>query len=146
MYEINSNTIAILPVDIYKTKIFELNEEFEENYCVKEIINNSCRYFGSSFDGRLSGTKKILGISYKAPIIIEESSDLIFFPTNSPRNNNCAWFSLKGIKNYVKNGKNTTIILLNNKKITINCSYLSIDNQILRSARLLMLLKSRKIN
>ena len=75
MYEINSNTIAILPVDSYKTKIFELNNEIEENYCVKEIINNSCRYFGSSYDGRLSGTKKILGISYKEHIIIKESSD-----------------------------------------------------------------------
>lgn len=146
MYEINDNTIAVIPIDFNKTKIIEIKNSYIDENSVKEIINNSCRYFGSSYEGRLSGTKKILGISYKAPIIIEESGDIIFFPTNSPRNIECMWFSLKGIKNYIKTGKNTVIELSNNEKIKVNCSYFTIDNQILRSARLLMLLKNRKIN
>ena len=32
----------------------------------------SCKYFGSSFEGRILGSKNILGSVYKAPIIVEE--------------------------------------------------------------------------
>ena len=145
MYEINENTIAVCYYDDFNTKIYELNGEFLVSSSVIDIINNSCRYYGSSYLGRVSGTKKILGISYKAPIVVEESDDIVFFPTSSPRLKDCSWFSLKKIYDYRKNGALTEIVLCNNKKIGIDISYSSFDNQVLRAARLQMLIKNRKI-
>jgi competence protein ComK len=145
MYEINSNTIALIPLKSGNNSIIEIDTEINNNDIIQGIINDSCKFFGSSYNGRLTGTKKILGVSYKAPIVIEESSDLIFFPTTSPRLENCAWLSLKGIKDYCRTGHMTQITLINNKKINLDISYKSFDNQILRAARLLMLINERKI-
>ena len=63
------------------------------------IIENSCEYFGSSYLGRHEGTKKLIGITHKAPIIIEESKNLIYFPTTSPRLTDCVW--IKYINHWV---------------------------------------------
>ena len=62
-----------------------------------KIIENSCRYFGSSYNGRHIGTKNLTGINYKSPIIIEETKNIIFFPTTSPKQSDCSWISLKYI-------------------------------------------------
>lgn len=43
-----------------------------------DIIDQSCRSFGSSYLGRHEGTKHLTGINYKAPIIIEETQSMIF--------------------------------------------------------------------
>ena len=64
---------------------------------VMNIIENSCEYFGSSYLGRHEGTKKLIGITHKAPIIIEESKNLIYFPTTSPRLTDCVWIALNSI-------------------------------------------------
>ena len=36
-------------------------------------MDDSCKYFGSSYQGRYEGTKNLIGMNYKLPIIIEES-------------------------------------------------------------------------
>lgn len=145
MYQININTLAIVPYEDNKTNIIENNKNIIFNSGVKTVINDNCCYFGSSYEGRRIGTKKIIGVNYKAPIIIEESADLVFFPTTSPRLNECIWLSLKNIKDYKKNGKKTILTFVNDSQIIINMSYNSFDNQILRAARLQMMLKNRKI-
>jgi hypothetical protein len=80
-YEINCDTLALIPVSEKETKIIERNNIFNVNNSVMNIIENSCEYFGSSYLGRHEGTKKLIGITHKAPIIIEESKNLIYFPT-----------------------------------------------------------------
>ena len=78
-YEINYDTQVILPIDQNNSKIIENdNEYFIKNNSMK-ILEHSCEYFGSSYDGRKEGTKKLLGITHKSPIIIEESRKIIFF-------------------------------------------------------------------
>ena len=111
-----------------------------------KIIENSCAYFGSSYQGRFLGTKNLIGISHKAPIIIEESREIIFFPTNSPRIYECAWISLKNLQNYKKGKDNTTIIFNNGHLLNLDISYGSLDNQVLRAARLESVLRLRKNN
>ena len=90
-YEINNDTLAILPLNEYKSKVIEKTKTFVVDLTPMKIIENSCAYFGSSYQGRFLGTKNLIGISHKAPIIIEESREIIFFPTNSPRIYECAW-------------------------------------------------------
>lgn len=145
-YMINQNTLALIPISNFKTKILEKDGEIFVEKCVKKIIEENCKYFGSSYEGRLVGTKNMIGVTYKAPIIIEESREIIIFPTSSPRFSDCIWLSLDNIKEYFSDKINTTIIFNNNKKISLDISYFSLDNQISRSIRLNLILKKRKLS
>ena len=69
-YEINTDTLALIPINSNKTKVLEKDKELYINLSTMKIIKNSCEYFGSSYLGRFSGTKKLIGVSHKAPIII----------------------------------------------------------------------------
>ena len=75
-YEINSDTLALISLDD-KTKVFEKSKTFLVDKDTSRIMEDSCEYFGSSLSGRQKGTKKLIGVSYKAPIIVEESRNII---------------------------------------------------------------------
>lgn len=145
-YEINGNTLAIIPIAKNKSRVFEADNEIIVNKSAKEIIDDSCKYFGSSYSGRFEGTKKILGVSYKSPIIIEESREIIFFPTTSPRNGNCSWISLNNIEDYVKNDERTLVNFKNGNTLDLGVSLGSFENQMIRSMRLANILKRRKLS
>lgn len=146
IYEINSSTLAVLSISKDVSKVIEIDREFIINYSVMKIIDNSCKYFGSSYDGRFEGTKDLIGISYKSPIIIEETRNIIFFPTASPRINNCSWISLNNILEYKKNKENSTkLIFINGLNLELEVSYNVMENQILRATRLDSILRKRKI-
>lgn len=142
-YEINSETLAIVAYDNSKSKIIEKEHEFIINEVPTKIISDSCKYFGSSYEGRFIGTKNMLGISHKAPIIIEESRQIIFFPTSSPRLSSCTWISLNNVEFYKKQGNGTIIYFSTGKTIRLDLAYGIIDNQVLRATRLAAILKKR---
>lgn len=144
-YEINSDTLAIISKDNSTSIVYENDNTFIVNRNIIDIINDSCKYYGSTFEGRKIGASEILNIYYKTPILIEESSYLIFFPTSSTRYKNCAWISLNNINKYEKNIRGSLIKFNNGRKIIIPISFNILKNQILRSSRLAYLLKSRKI-
>ncbi len=142
-YEVNCDTLALIPVSENETKIIERDNVFIVNKPVMEIIKDSCEYFGSSYLGRHEGTKKLIGITHKAPIIIEESKNLIYFPTSSPRLMNCIWIGLNNIKTYESNNGKTELLFDNNKKLRLNVSFGSFDNQVLRATKLESVLRKR---
>lgn len=144
-YEINEKTVAIIPVDNKSTKVIEEDSSFLVNNSSMKIIEESCEFFGSSFIGRQKGTKSLIGINYKSPIIIEESKNIIYFPTTSPRLKECSWFSLNHIKSYEGKEGKTLIYFENGEKIVINISYGSFDNQFLRASKLETTLIKRKL-
>ena len=143
-YEINKGTLAIIPVGENLSTVIEEDNIINITKPSQEIIEESCKFFGSSYEGRLEGTKKILGFNYKIPIIIEESNDIIFFPTSSPRNSDCHWISLNKIQNIKKNKKTTKIIFKTGQEISLNISYYSLENQIFRATRLQSIIRDRK--
>lgn len=143
-YEININTYALISLNGKSTKIIEDDSEFVIEKDTMEILDNSCRFYGSSYYGRLAGSNSILKNVYKTPIIIEESHSIIFFPISSPRYHHTTWIALKPINEYKKCGKYTEIIFKNNKKLLIEISYQSFENQILRATYLEMISKKRK--
>lgn len=145
-YEINANTQAIIPINENKSKIIEENRTLIVNETPMKIIERSCRYFGSSYQGRFLGTKNLIGVSHKAPIIIEETREIIFFPTNSPRQNSCVWISLKHLENYKKADQNSIIKFYSGNLLTLDISYGMLDNQVLRATRLESVLRFRKNN
>ena len=143
-YEITKNTLAIIPIDSKRSEVIEDDDIFIINKNTTKIIDDSCKFFGSSLNGRHEGTKNLIGVTYKAPIIIEETSEMIFFPTNSPRIANCAWVSLNNLENYKKNNGKTQLCFKNGKIIDIDISYNSFENQVLRSTRLESILRKHK--
>ena len=146
-YEINKETLIIFPQENNKSFIKEKETELIIYLSPIKIINESCLYFGSSYLGRLESTKKLFGYSKKAPIIIEESNNIIFFPLESPRLASCIWISLNNIKEYYKIKDKTKVIFSCGKQEILPISYFSFDNQILRANRLLtFLLKKQQKN
>ncbi len=142
-YEINEETYAVISEYFGQTKIIEKDSEWIIESQAYKIMDESCQYYGSSYKGRLTASKKMLECSYKLPIVVEESSCLIFFPTKSSLVDDCCWINLNSIKKVEKDGKNTKIIFNNDKEIVLEISKLSIDNQIYRSTKLESLIKKR---
>ena len=146
-YEISKGTLAIIPNEDNNSLVYEDNDRFIIEETPFQIMEESCKYFGSTYKGRKDSAKEILGAEYKIPIIIEDSSNLIIFPTTSPTSNDCAWICLNRIKNIKKvDVYNTRIIFDNNREIIVPCSFRSIENQLSRASRLEFILNKRKIN
>jgi len=122
-YEISKGTLAIIPNDDNNSLVYEDNDRFIVEETPFQIMEESCKYFGSTYKGRKESAKEILGAEYKIPIIIEDSSNLIVFPTTSPTSDDCYWLCLNRIKNIEKvDLYSTRIIFDNNREIIVPCS------------------------
>lgn len=144
-YEINSTTLAIIPLGINISKVYEEEEEYIINKSSNSIIKENCEFYGSSYEGRCIGTKSLTGIKSKCPIIIEESRNIIFFPTSSTRNKQSSWIALNKIKEINKNNFNSEILFKNNNKLDLDISINSLENQIVRATMLKSKLYERKL-
>jgi len=144
-YEISVNTLLLYSMKNNKTIVYE----DDNNYCINKksskIVDDSCKYFGSSLSGRQDGTKNLIGTSIKAPIIIEDSKNIIFFPTSSPRNELCNWISFNNLIKYekIKHGY-TKLYFSNGFEYDIDVSYNIIDNQVTRCIKLEKIYLKRK--
>lgn len=143
-YEINESTMAILSLEKGFSRVIEEDDEFIVNKCSMDIINESCKFFGSSYTGRFEGTKYLIGVSYKAPIIIEETHEIIFFPTGSPRFQNCNWICLDKVKEIEKLDNHSIVHFKNGTQIELEISVHSLENQILRATLLESKMRSTK--
>jgi competence protein ComK len=142
-YIIDEENLAIIG-EKDKSIVYSGEEKYVVNMLSTDIIKNSCIYYGSSLKGRIDGTKEMLGITYKAPIIISEGKRIVMFPTNSYKVENCTWINLKNIDNYYTDEeKNTIIIFKNGVKIKLNLSVGIFDKQMLRTMRLISVLNKR---
>ncbi len=136
-YEINEETYAIIAKSVGKTIIIEKNNDYTINNDAYKVMDESCKYYGSSYKGRLEAAKELLNCSYKLPILVEESSVLIFFPIKSSLLDDCCWINLNSISDIKKIDNNKSEITFNNgRKMTFDISKLSLDNQIYRSTKL----------
>ncbi len=144
-YEINRSTLAIIPIDSNQSQIIETMSTFIINRSARKIINENCRMYGSSYQGRYDGSTVLLGTKYKNPIIISEINGIIFFPTLSARDARCCWICSNHIETYEKKGAKTLIKFKNAADLIIDCSYYIIDNQVLKSALLENKLNKLKI-
>ena len=143
-YEINDSTLAIIPFDNDNTKIIEKDDEYIVSDTPYKIMEHSCKYFGSSLEGRMLGSRDILGSIYKTPVIVEESQKLIFFPTEAIQSENVSWISYKNIRNIEKYDKKSKIVFNNGDFLIVNCPYFSVKNQIFRCNMLEAVSNNRK--
>ena len=145
-YEINKNTCAVVSINDDITKVLENDEEYYINKNSYEVMEDSCKYYGSSCEGRMKSTKLILGSTYKVPILIEESNEVIFFPTESPSSKNCVWISLNNIEKYEKYNGFTKVTFNQGKEMIIKMNISSFETQVLRANRLGSVIHKRKGN
>ena len=144
-YEISKGTLAIIPNEDNNSLVYEDNDRFIIEETPFQIMEESCKYFGSTYKGRKDSAKEILGAEYKIPVVIEDSTNLIVFPTTSPKAEDCAWICLNRVKNINKvDSFNTKITFDNDKELIVPCSYRSIENQLSRASRLDVILRKRK--
>ena len=108
-------------------------------------MDESCKYYGSSYKGRIEASKDLLECSYKLPIIVEESSALIFFPIKSSLLQDCCWINVNSIKKIEKVGNKSNITFNNGKELLLDISKLSLENQIYRSSKLESIIYKRII-
>ena len=141
---INKNTVMIIPINDKKSRIIETDDDYIVDDNAYSIMERSCLYFGSSYEGRLSSSKSILGSIYKAPIVVEESRNIIFFPVKSSVEKQNIWISLNNLISYNKKKKKTIITFKKDKQILLDIPYFSIDNQVLRSTLLESIIRRRK--
>ncbi|MFC4559180.1 competence protein ComK [Virgibacillus kekensis] len=128
------------------TRILEKQNEYFVRHTPTKIINNACKFFGSSLRGRQDGTRGICGITHKAPIAVDPGSGMYFFPTISPTNSKCSWIAHSYI-DQVNEGpgpnRSTEIIFKNGKTVLLSVSYGSMLNQVQRTAQYRYLLDNR---
>ncbi len=137
--------MAIVPNNEFDSLVYEDEDRFIVKETPYEIMESSCKYFGSTYEGRKEGAKEILGAEYKVPIIIEDTNNLIVFPTTSPYSEDCMWISLNRINKFLKiDAYHTKIVFDNNIEIIVPCSYRTIENQISRASRLDLILRKRR--
>lgn len=142
-YEINDKTLAIIPFSKTKSVVYEGNDCFILDKSVDKIMEQSCRYYGSTMEGRQRGASALTGITYKVPVIITEEHDIIFFPTTSPRLKECAWISLNNIKRYYEKNNKLLLEFLNKEIIELSISKNVLKNQILNASLLESSLRKR---
>ena len=139
-YEITPFTCFIKPI-VYGSKIYsqivEAEDEFIMPFKPRIVINQSCEYFGSSYDGRRGGTKRLIGVSRKAPIIIDQTNPIFFFPTASPIIDDCIWIAHHHVIDYKRKDKRMIqVYFRNNITLELNISIGSFTNQMQRTASL----------
>lgn len=145
-YEINSGTLALIPINDKITRVVELENSFLVSCSIHKIVDNSCRIFGSSYNGRSEGTKTLLGCNYKAPIIVSEANSIIFFPTTSPRSEKCCWLSLNHIVDYKKKEQKSVVNFHNKQQLELDISYFVLENQYYKATMLESKLRKVSVN
>ena len=136
MYEIDLSTLMLIGIDDETTKIVTSENEFIIRESCKKIMDNSCKFFGSSLTDRIKATNRIVKMASKTPIVVEDTRNIIFFPLRSTREKNNIWISFNNLDTYSKDDNKTVLIFKNGKKINLNFSYYIIDNQVTRSLML----------
>ncbi len=143
-YFISNDTLALFPLGKKKTVVYEKHDCYIIDQKISRIMDDNCRYNGSSMEGRIKGTYDISGFNYKAPIIVSENQPLIFFPTCSPRLKECAWINLSNISRITNYDNKCRIEFLNEESLEVDSTYRIINNQYLKSLSLENNFKNRK--
>lgn len=139
-YEINAETLMIAPILVGEkvfSSVLEVDDEFIVEKSPLKIIDHTCKYFGSSFQGRMRGSQSLLKIHHKVPVAIDYHMGLFMFPTASPQRDDCIWMSLDSIVGIRKLDYNCSLISFRNrtmKRISVSPSI--IHHQMLRTAML----------
>ncbi|MGI8314486.1 competence protein ComK [Halobacillus mangrovi] len=147
-YEINPQTMALIAKYDDRgqviTQVVERGNRFEITKCPSQVVDDSCRYFASSLEGRILGTKQVTSYTHKPPIVISEAMGIYFFPIISPKRKECSWVAHKYIRSYKGESDHTTTIQFSNGvNLNLPVSVGMFANQVQRTAHFRVILEDR---
>lgn len=145
-YIMNEKTLAVIGIDYKFCRILEENEEFLISKSWQDILDESCLYYSSSFQGRVDGSRTLLNKEYKVPIILQEMGTSIFFPVGNQTNYNCMWISLKNLNYYTSDKTGIHLFFQGNKDLLLTSGVQAFESQLLKSYNLEKLFISRQKN
>lgn len=102
------------------------------------ILSSSTRENGLTLEGSFEIAKKILKTNSKLPASISPFAGIYFFPTTSPRNKDCIWFSFYQIKDYKEvNEKKVAVILQGGRVMIVDTSFNQFDLQYKKTCQII---------
>lgn len=128
-YEINMSTLLLEGIDSKSCIIYEDDKQRLIESNIGTVINNCCRNFGSTMDGRIKGCSSLTGIRYKCPIVVSERQKIVMFPTLSYADKTTSWIALENVLRIEPCENKSKIIFKNGKKIILDISPFTINNQ-----------------
>ena len=148
MYFIRKGTMALLPVFLEDgkigTKVLEEGRELVVHCKPTYIVTASCIYYGASYKGRRDATKELIQVNRKPPIAVNPYHEVYFFPSLSPTQEFCGWFSNAHIAHFKRMSYNQSeITFLNGEKILYNISKNTLEVQLSRTSILKSILSKR---
>nr|WP_039808387.1 competence protein ComK [Jeotgalibacillus malaysiensis] len=102
-----------------------------------EIMEYSCLYYFSSYEGRKTSSRFLTSFSHKPPIVVDPMSNVYFFSTHSDSNKKNYWIALNHVVSIEKNDKfsnETTITLSGDQSITLPISRRATHLQYLKAS------------
>ncbi|MGP4073449.1 competence protein ComK [Piscibacillus sp. B03] len=146
--QVTGRTLAIMPYyindDTLGSHVMEKDREYHTHLSPKKVVDLGCKAHGSDLRGRLSGAQYVTGFSRKTPIAIDTYNKLYFFPTSSPSSNECVWICYNHILYIEKVKPKLTRVHFNNgQSLLVNISYMSLNNQIQKTAQYRNLLEKQ---
>ncbi|MGM7700721.1 competence protein ComK [Pseudalkalibacillus sp. Hm43] len=151
-YLINGETMVILPHYNEHGHLYSLVSELGQDLVVAqkpmEIINNSCLYYGSSYQGRVEGASHLTKYNRMVPIVVCNRSGIYFFPTQSPKSEACIWFAHEYIKEILSvTAESSSVVLRNKTTVPVQISRAAMESKVNRAAqyRHLMSLQQREM-
>lgn len=151
VYLLNPNTLALLPEKdssgrLY-SRVYEGHESFLVKKSPKDIMKESLIYYGSYLKGATIAAKDILGVSRMVPIAVCMSLDMYWFPTHSPDNDECMWFSLVHIDEIKPSGYfYTTLFFLNGLVLRLPFKKKRLEGKIYNAGKLKHIMDERTKN
>lgn len=97
-----------------------------------------------SYEGMVFATKKKLNIKTNVPIYL--SSDLVLFPTKSPRLKETIWVNYRKILKFKKLAHLTIITFNTGDEITLDCSFEFVKKKIFECDKIIKHLSSEKMS
>ena len=110
----------------------------------RKLIENNCRKNGEELLTRFDGARILCGFNNKPPIAISVVKSLYYFPTHSPSNPQCSWFSHTHITD-IKEAKygGSTVLFRDGQTLDVDVSRSTMLNQLNRTAQFRFILEEQ---
>ncbi|BAM46914.1 MAG: competence protein ComK [Amphibacillus sp.] len=140
-YELSQATMALIATEIdglWGSIVYE--EGASKPIYVAEpptkIIEKAHKQNGEELLARADAAKVVCGFNNKPPVVISITKNLYYFPTHSPSNPNCSWFSHTHSTTVSKAKYGGAIVhFRNGHKLEIPVSEMIMTNQLYRTAQ-----------
>lgn len=139
-YIINEKTFYLME-KYQNIEIIEEKQVIKLKKSILSLIDENCKYYGSSYQGRKSATKYLIGITSKRPIFLSEKKNILLFPIYSERSQEKKiWFVYNNILKYRKVKKYVEVTFKNGETYLFLISFNVFKNQFLKTSELLAIM------